>query len=239
MRAAPVIVAGALLALAPAASAQVSVNPGALDALPRAQTAPHRRAPARTHQQPAKPPSRNGQKPATPPAPQAAPAPARPSQPEKPPIPPIPPAILALPPPVAVPLAQPPPTPTVPVAPDAAGLATPITGGVRITFGPDSANLNPATEAALRSFARSVKDNEGASINVYAYAAGSTEDPSTPRRLSLSRARAARAALMAEGIPSARIYPRALGPAGGETDRDRVDVVTGQPGPPPASGVAP
>jgi hypothetical protein len=53
------------------------------------------------------------------------------------------------------------------------------------------------------------------------------EDPSTARRLSLGRALAARAVLINEGIPSTRIYPRALGATGGDTDRDRVDVTTG------------
>ncbi|MBV8914291.1 MAG: OmpA family protein [Acetobacteraceae bacterium] len=242
MRIGPVITAGALLALAPASVAQVTVNPGALETLPSHPPA-QRHPPAPPQHQQARPASRNAQqRPAEanpPPASTSPPSsPAKPAKPEKPVVPVTPPAILALPPPVPVPLAHPPPPPTIPAADDAPGTATPIANGVRVTFGPDRFDLNPASVAALRSFAQEVKDKE-TSINVYAYAAGSSEDPSTPRRLSLLRALAARAVLMDEGIPSARIYPRALGPAGGETDRDRVDVVAGQPSPPPPATPAP
>ena len=112
-----------------------------------------------------------------------------------------------------------------PVAADAPGAVSAVAGGQRVTFGPDRTDLNPATEAALREFARSVKESEAA-INVNASAAGGPEDPSTPRRLSLARALAARAVLISEGIPSARIYVRALGAAGGDGPADRVDVTS-------------
>ncbi len=62
------------------------------------------------------------------------------------------------------------------------------------------------------------------SFNVVAYAAGTPEDPSTARRLSLSRALAVRSALMADGIGSSRIYVRALGATGGDAAPDRVDL---------------
>ncbi len=105
--------------------------------------------------------------------------------------------------------------------------------GVRVTFGPDRADLNPATEAALRALARSLKANETASVNVYRLRRRHADDPSTPRRLSLARALAARAVLITEGIASTRIYPRALGSTGGDAGADRVDVTAGPPGPPP------
>jgi outer membrane protein OmpA-like peptidoglycan-associated protein len=238
MRTVPVILAGMLLGSVPARAqmmAQVTMNQGALDALPRQK--PHRRpAPHRTpHPAPqAQPAPPSAAPPATPPPPQVA-APAKPA---KPAIPTTPPAILALPPPTPVPLAHPPPPPTVPVAEDAPGEARAIAGGVRVTFGPDRFDLNPATVAALRDFARGLADKDATSINIYAYAAGSPEDPSTPRRLSLERALAARAVLLDEGIASPRIYPRALGPAGGSADPDRVDVVAGPPTPPAAQGRA-
>ncbi len=222
---------GAVLALSSAAMAQVTVNPGALELLPQA---PRRPAPGRPtpparaavpSPAPAHPAPRSPVRPTpAPPPPQAARPPA---------VPVTPPAILALPPPIQVPVAHPPPVPVVPTSADAPGAAAPLPGGLRLTFGPDRADLNPVTEAALRQFARGLKDSE-ASVNVYAYATGSTEDPSTPRRLSLARALAARAVLINEGIASTRIYPRALGPVGGDTDRDRVDVVGGTPGPPPS-----
>lgn len=249
MRAVPVIIrvilAGTLLACVPAKApvmAQVTMNKGALDALPREKPAPHRRPaphpttrPApRAHPapRPAAPQTSTPQTP-TPPAQATAPV-----EPAKPAIPLTPPAILALPPPTPVPLANPAPPPTVPVADDAPGQARSITGGVRVTFGPDRVDLNPATVAALRDFAHGLADKDGASINIYAYAAGNPEDPSAPRRLSLERALAARAVLINEGIASPRIYPRALGPAGGNADPDRVDVVTGPPTPPRVQGNA-
>jgi hypothetical protein len=62
-----------------------------------------------------------------------------------------------------------------------------------------------------------------------AYAAGTPEDPSTARRLSLARALAVRSALIADGVSSTRIYVRALGaqPGGalaGDAPADRVDL---------------
>ena len=140
-----------------------------------------------------------------------------------------PPAIAAIPPAVVVPVQHPPDPPPVPVTADAPGGALPMPGGIRATFGADRADINAATEAALRSFARPLRDTNQA-VNVLAYAAGSTDDPSTPRRLSLARALAARAVLINEGIPSTRIYVRALGPATGDGPPDRVDVSTNLPG---------
>ncbi len=115
------------------------------------------------------------------------------------------------------------------MVPDAAGDASKLPGGVRITFGPGNADLNPATDAALRTLARAVKADPKVSLNLYAYAAGTPDDPSTPRRLSLSRALAARAVLISEGIVSTRIYPRALGATAPDGPPDRVDVTDGPP----------
>ena len=94
-----------------------------------------------------------------------------------------------------------------------------------MTFGAGRSDLNPVTEPALRSFARTVKADDRATVNVVATAAGSPEDASTPRRLSLSRAMAARSVLMAEGVASTRIYVRALGAGGPDGPADRVDLV--------------
>ena len=145
------------------------------------------------------------------------------SPPPVPALPSVPPAIAALPPPIAVPVPKPQPPPSVPVTADAPGEAAPVNGGVRATFGPDRSDLNPATEDAIRTFARGMREGTAA-INVLAYAAGSSNDPSTPRRLSLARALAARAVLINEGIVSTRIYVRALGASGGDGPPNRVDV---------------
>lgn len=220
----------ASLAQVGVAQAQVTVNPGALDNLavpvperppggsprPREQAEPRQQAaPLPIPLPPPLPPPRPSGAPAT-----GAPPPGRPALPAGPP--PLP----DVPPPVAVPTARPIAPSPVPVAPDAPGTASAVAGGQRVTFGPDRADFNPATEAALREFARSVKAGE-APINVNAFAGGAPEDPSTPRRLSLARALAARAVLMAEGIPSNRILVRALGAAGGDGPADRVDVTSG------------
>jgi len=71
---------------------------------------------------------------------------------------------------------------------------------------------------------KSAPSGETTSFNVVAYAAGTPEDPSTARRLSLARALAVRSALIADGIASARIYVRALGAVAGDSEPDRVDL---------------
>lgn len=207
-----------LLCLGGAAQAQPAtapaVNNGALDALkpaapaPRAQHPAHRAAPSH----------------APAPGPRTAARPAlAPPAPKPPAVPTVPPEIAAIPPAVAVPVQRPPEPPPVPVAADAPGDAAPLPGGLRATFGPARSDLNAATEAAIRQFARPLRDT-AQPVQVAAYAAGSPEDPSTPRRLSLARALAARAVLINEGIASTRIYVRALGSAVGDGPADRVDL---------------
>jgi hypothetical protein len=127
--------------------------------------------------------------------------------------------------------------PVVPLSADAVGAPTPIQGGLRVTFGPDSSDLNPATDAALRDLATRLKPQDTTTITINAYAAGTPDDASVARRLSLARALAARAVLVNAGIPSTRIYPRALGSLAGDAGPDRVDVLAGPPGPP--ASVAP
>ncbi len=136
---------------------------------------------------------------------------------------PAPPPAVALAPLVEAP-PHPLPPPPVPIVADAAGDATKIMGGIRITFGAGKADLNPTTAAAVSAVAQVVKADPNIDLNVYAYAAGPPDDPSTPRRLSLSRALAARAVLISEGIASTRIYVRALGATASDGPPDRVDV---------------
>lgn len=226
------------------ASAQVSVNPSALSGLkpdvpaaaaaPAAKAAPQKsssRPPSKPRHPPAdhaKPPAKPAPKPASKPAPSAPPvqAPAPPPAAALPPVPPPP-----------VPAKPPAPPPPVPVVPGAAGQVTQIPNGIRITFGEGSADLNPATSAALQALGQAIRDKPAADLNIYAYATGVPDDPSTPRRLSLSRALAARQVLINEGIASTRIYPRALGATVPDGPPDRVDVVQTGPGsqPPPAA----
>ena len=204
--------AGTLLLVAGAPSGafgQVAVNPGALNQLqpeatqrPVHPVAPHR--PPVRH--PAAPEHRATGTPVAPSHP-AATAPVV----EAPRVPAAPPNAAAVPPPaITVPTAPMPPPPPIPVADDAPGAVAPMDGGVRITFGKDRSDLNPAMVSAIQQIAAQAKAYPGP-LDLTAFAAGSPDNPSTPRRLSLARALAVRAVLLREGIPSPRIYVRAEG----------------------------
>ena len=223
--------------LAGPASAQVTVDPGALDA--PAPTATPRAVPAvRTTPRPA--PSRPGTPAGPHNPPVAANKPAVRLTTAPPAVPAAPPSLPVVPPAVVVPLSRPAPPPPVPVNADAPGAASPIpAGGVRITFGPDRQDLNPATADAIRAFGDTVKANPTAALDVLAYAAGTADDPSMPRRLSLARALAARAVLINDGLPSTRIYVRALGANAGDGPADRVDVVPAGAATPPTAPASP
>lgn len=147
-----------------------------------------------------------------------------------PPVPTAPPPVVVIPPPVVVPTRPEGPPPPVPVANDAPGTAAPIADGLRVTFGPDNANLNPGTAAALKTLAEKARSND-TPISVLAYAPGNADDPSAPRRLSLARGLAARAVLLNSGIASTRIYVRALGANMQGGPANRVDVTLAAPGP--------
>ena len=99
-----------------------------------------------------------------------------------------------------------------------------MSDGLRVTFGAGQTDLSPASATAIQGFVRGAQANTNTTFNVVAYAAGSPEDPSTARRLSLSRALAVRSTLIAAGVGSARIYLRALGSPAGDGPADRVDL---------------
>ena len=240
------------LSLLPAtAMAQVSVNRGALDQLK--PSAPAKPTPAHptpasptphttrdTSQAPAHKPASAPSHPATRSTHSAPPPPPEPKPKPKPrpaTVAPAPPPPAVLPPVVEAPKpAVTPPPPPVPIVADAAGVSSPLPGGVRITFGAGSSDLNPATAKAVQDLAGAVKASPDVDLNVFAYAAGVADDPSTSRRLSLSRALAARAVLISEGIVSTRIYVRALGSTPSDGPADRVDVMrVGTPSPPPTT----
>ena len=214
-------------AVAAPAFGQVTTNDQSLDSLKPTQSAPaaatpkssaHNRhtshaAPAKTKTSP-KATSKSAAKPAT-----AAKPP--------PPLPTAPPAnpVIA-PPPFVMPAHKPPPPPPVPVKPDAKGTATPLPGGLtRVTFGPGSSDLNPTTVEAIRAIATAAIAHPAQVITIVAWCAGTNDDPSTPRRISLDRALAARAVLINAGIVSERIHAVAKGFTDvGDGPADRVDV---------------
>ncbi|PCD80171.1 OmpA family protein [Acetobacter orleanensis] len=93
----------------------------------------------------------------------------------------------------------------------ATGTVSSIPGGVRITFGAGAATLNPETHQALLAFAQSLSEKPHTRALIDAYSSGAVDDPSLPRRMSLTRGLAARSVLMNGGIPSTRIYLRVIG----------------------------
>jgi outer membrane protein OmpA-like peptidoglycan-associated protein len=223
-----------LLPLPGAALGQVTTNDKALEALqpPAAAARPASTAPAPT---PAAPTP--AAKPTTPHHAPRKPAPAHPP-PKKTPLPQVP----AAPPPNPV-IAPPPPVlpqharespPPVPIRPNAIGTVTKIDGGTRLTFGPGSADLNDATDAALIEIAGAARADKQIEVTITAWAPGTAEDPSTPRRLSLDRALAARAVLIHEGVESERIHAVAKGFIDiGASNPDRLEIVAAHPRPTP------
>jgi outer membrane protein OmpA-like peptidoglycan-associated protein len=115
-----------------------------------------------------------------------------------------------------------------PVSDTAATTAAPTTSGLRLTFAPEQSDLSPESSASIRQLTAAAPGGDSTTFNVLAYAPAKADDPSTARRISLSRAMAVRGALVADGVPSARIFVRALGEQYGDGPPDRVDIgVTG------------
>jgi outer membrane protein OmpA-like peptidoglycan-associated protein len=129
------------------------------------------------------------------------------------------------------PIEPPPPAeapPPPPVSDTATTAAAPTTTGLRLTFDPGQSDLSPDSSASIKHLTEAAPPGDATTFNVLAYAPGKPDDPSTARRISLSRAMAVRSALVADGVPSARIFVRALGEQHGDGPPDRVDVsVTG------------
>jgi outer membrane protein OmpA-like peptidoglycan-associated protein len=238
------VLAAALLVAASSAQAQITTNQGALDALGSGHAArtSAKHAPAHPHPKPH--PSKAAPKPAAKSAARKSDAaPSRPAP--SPTIPATPPAAPVLAPPVVqVPTHAPPPPPPVPVVQSAQGTAAALPGGTRIGFGPDSSDLNPATMQALQDFATGLKADPQARAEVDAYGSGPADDPSTPRRMALSRGLNVRAVLINAGIPTTRIYVRAVGLPHDGGSADRVDLVrsdaaNGTPAPAAATSASP
>ncbi len=117
-----------------------------------------------------------------------------------------------------------PPPPPPPVSEKAATTAAPTPAGLRLTFAPEQSDLSPASIDSVKQLTASIPPGDETTFNVQAYAPGKPDDPSTARRVSLSRAMAVRSALVADGVPSARIFVRALGEQYGDGPPDRVDI---------------
>lgn len=233
------ILLAALLAPATQATAQVTVDLGALEALPgtgAAAPAPHRPSarrhkPAEATRKPAPHPAVAATKPAeaapvattarpaTPPA-ATAPAPAKTTAAAAslPSMDAAPPAVAQLKP--AEPAVASPSSPPQSAASTAAAAPT----AVQIGFPAGKADLGPDSAGTIKQLIAAGHADAGATYNVVAYAAGTPGDPSVARRLSLSRALAVRKALMADGVDSSHIYVRAMGSSVPSGPADRVDL---------------
>ena len=95
----------------------------------------------------------------------------------------------------------------------------------RIGFTAGSAKLNSDASARLQNVSTSLKKNDALRIQLLAYAGAKDGSASQARRLSLSRALAARSYLIEKGIRSTRIDVRALGNRSGNGPTDRIDII--------------
>jgi outer membrane protein OmpA-like peptidoglycan-associated protein len=215
---AALLVATAIQALAFPASGQVTSSDQSIEALkPPATTRKTTPAPKTTSRS-----SRSQRKTAH--TRTKSPAPLAKTAPQVPAAPPAHPVIA--PPPIVLPTHPPPPPPPIPVLPHAAGVASPLAGGTMVTFGVGHSELNPDTLAAIRAIATDALANPAIIIGITAWAPGTKDDPSTPRRLSLDRALAARAVLINAGIPSERIRAIAKGMNDiGTASPDRAEII--------------
>jgi len=92
-----------------------------------------------------------------------------------------------------------------------------------VSFAQGQSILPAAANQTLSALAHTAANSPNATVNVLAYAPADPADPSAARRMSLDRALAIRTVLMAGGVPSSRIYLRALGSTGTATP-DHADV---------------
>jgi outer membrane protein OmpA-like peptidoglycan-associated protein len=232
------ILSAILLTSATPAFAQVTVDLHALQALPdhSAPSHPARREPVvRSHPKvatkkvpAAEPATAAKQAPAPGPAvaaKQAPPTAPATSPSPQPAVPESVPALASIAPiaPAPPPPGEKPPAPP-PVSDTAQTKAAPTSTGLRLTFAPGASDLSPESSASIKQLTAGVKLGDLTTFNVEAYAPGKADDPSTARRVSLSRAMAVRSALVADGVPSARIFVRALGEQFGDGPPDRADI---------------
>ena len=125
-----------------------------------------------------------------------------------------------------------------PVSDKATTQATSTVAGLRLTFAPGESDLSPDSITSIKKLTEATPPADATTFNVLAYAPRKLDDPSTARRISLARAMAVRSALVADGVPSARIFVRALGEQYGDGPPERVDIsVTGTPSGAPTNSV--
>jgi len=95
----------------------------------------------------------------------------------------------------------------------------------RIEFPRGSAKLSNKASIGLQNVAAALSNDAGLRIQLLAYAGQNSESVSQSRRLSLSRALAARSKLIEQGVRSTRIDVRALGNKSAGGPADRIDII--------------
>ena len=95
----------------------------------------------------------------------------------------------------------------------------------RIEFPRGSAKLSNKASVGLQNVAAAMSNDTGLRIQLLAYAGQNNDSASQARRLSLSRALAARSKLIEQGVRSTRIDVRALGNKSAGGPADRIDII--------------
>lgn len=95
---------------------------------------------------------------------------------------------------------------------------------VQVLFSAGSAKLDKAATAGMKRIAEAMNSDASMRIQLLAYAGGASISASQARRLSLSRALAARSYLIGQGVRSTRIDVRALGNKSSAGPPDRIDL---------------
>lgn len=96
---------------------------------------------------------------------------------------------------------------------------------VQVLFSAGSAKLDKAATAGMKRIADAMNSDASMRIQLLAYAGGASTSASQARRLSLSRALAARSYLIGRGVRSTRIDVRALGNKSSAGPPDRIDLM--------------
>ena len=95
---------------------------------------------------------------------------------------------------------------------------------LQIPFPAGETEVAKSAQEQLERLAKDLRSSETLRVQLLAYAGHESASPSTPRRVSLSRALAVRSYLIESGIKTSRIDVRALGNKSTSGSPDRVDV---------------
>lgn len=109
--------------------------------------------------------------------------------------------------------------------PEAAGAVDSAAPPVTISFAEGSPEIPDSAKPLLDEMAGRLAADQAMRVQLLAYARDKPDDASQARRLSLSRALAVRAYLIARGLAGTRMDVRALGGAAPGAPADRVDIV--------------